>query len=143
MTDNNAHHPKPELSAMDYAEIVAFEAARATRAEQKCDELRSLIEGQKEHVSKSQRERDRWKAATKRALEHRDEWKARAELENARLERDGAFENYKRMRRERDAAVERAEQAERERDIAETYRRTVERQAMDLGMAHLEKGGEQ
>lgn len=112
----NKHHPKPESNVGD----LTMHLMKRHAAERTCDELRSLIEGQKANVIEAQRERD-----------------------DARLGRDAAFEASKAFRRERDAAVERAEQAERERDIAETYRRTVERQAMDLGMAHLEKGGEQ
>lgn len=91
----NAHHPKPEC---------------------RCNELRSLVEGQKEHVTKAQRERDRWKAATKRALEHRDEWKARAD--QLRDERDDAVQSCIAVGRERDEAQMERTDALCERDAA-------------------------
>ena len=69
-------------------------------------------------------------------------------LYRAERERDAAVSRAEQAERERDRAIEacalfqrdmhkwreRAEAAERERDIAETYRRTVEQQAANVGM---------
>ncbi|WP_206474700.1 hypothetical protein [Dietzia sp. KRD202] len=73
----NAHHPKSGMEARLDAEAAGAEmtAAYAARdaAERRCDELRSLIEGQKEHVSKSIEVRNRMRR-------ERDEAVARATL---------------------------------------------------------------
>lgn len=88
------------------------------QAKRTCDELRSLIEGQKEHVTKAQRERDDEKSRSeffaKRADEARRERDAAvARADQLRDERDDAVQSCMAVGRERDAAVARTEAAEK------------------------------
>lgn len=163
----NAHHPKPsrgmetgyalqvdaltrERDALDsQLTRVDMECAEAVTArvaaERTCDELRSLIEGQKEHISKSQRERDRWKAATKRALEHRDEWKARAEAAEReastwRTSTESAHSDFLQAAHDRDLWKDAADYAAGERDEWEARAvRAESRPAPAVTHADIEK----
>lgn len=125
VTHLNAHHPKPEQSVCAQSDndepMMPRETLRertasdgrlwnqayaegVASAERTCDELRSLIEGQKEHVSKSIEVRNRMRR-------ERDAAVARAEkAERVLRERDEQEDDATR------AACERAEQAERDRD---------------------------
>lgn len=69
----NKHYPKPERSAMDYAEIIAFEAARATRTERERDESLRVKGEMVDRAVRAERERD---AAVDRAdaAEKRHTW---------------------------------------------------------------------
>ncbi|WP_404851104.1 hypothetical protein [Dietzia kunjamensis] len=120
----NAHHPKPsrgvetgyalqvdaltrERDALDsQLTRVDMECAEAVTArvaaERTCDELRSLIQGQKEHVSKSIEVRNRMRRERDEALRKNGE----------------AFDRAVRAERERDAAVARAEALEAEAEEA-------------------------
>lgn len=118
LTHLNAHHPKPELSAMDYAEIVALEAARATRAE---------------------RQRDDAHTAYEKAASERDAAVARAEAAARVLrERDEQEDDATR------AACERAEEAEARATLAEQERENwritaINRAAPAVSRADIEK----
>ncbi|MBB1034627.1 hypothetical protein G6031_09525 [Dietzia sp. CQ4] len=79
-------------------------------ADRKCNELRSLIEGQKANVTEAQRERD---AAIQRVA-RRDE-----QLDHLARQRDDARAELETTAGERDAAVARAEQAEKRADQVE------------------------
>lgn len=74
----NKHYPKPERSAMDYAEIIAFEAARATRTERERDESLRVKGEAFDRAVRAERERDAAVARAEQAENARDTAATRA-----------------------------------------------------------------